>query len=444
MTEATEKPLRIFCSYSRRDEEHLNDLRDWLRPLERQGLIEWWHDREITPGWEWEEAIDKSLRSADIILFLVSPSFMASDYVYAKEVSVAVERHERGETHVIPIIVRRARWERAPFAKLQALPRDAKPVTTWNDRDEAWYSVAEGVESAVEALLHERQARVAETRAASQTLSSETPPDVTSILPQPFEWCYIPAGNTSVFTGFEGYETNEDYYANFCVERFYIAKYPITYEQFMMFVSSPSGYNNDQWWKGLDPHDPDWPYNDPHDPRSLWQPKENSDSSPRKVDREKQTPAYVQRYDAIAFCRWLAYQLMHTITVPSEVHWQRAAQGDDGRKYPWGNDFDPMRCNSGSSGIGRLTPVTKYTSGASPYDVFDLSGNAPEWCVLLAPGDRFPRYFASGDFHARNTSFADDDPEHFRGSYRGIADAPMPGVLACFRLCIPSPVFAVE
>src|ERR687889_202031 len=58
MTPEAQQPLRIFCSYSHRDEEYLNELRDWLRGLERQGLIEWWHDREIVPGWEWEEVIE--------------------------------------------------------------------------------------------------------------------------------------------------------------------------------------------------------------------------------------------------------------------------------------------------------------------------------------------------------------------------------------------------
>ena len=164
MTTEAQKPLRVFCSYSRKDERYLNDLRDWLRDLERQDLIEWWHDREIVPGREYEKDIDKNLRKADIILLLVSPTFMASDYVYAKEVTVAVDRHERGEACVIPIIVRRARWERAPFAKLQALPEDAKPVATWLDRDEAWYSVAEGVERAIEELLVKRRERAVKER----------------------------------------------------------------------------------------------------------------------------------------------------------------------------------------------------------------------------------------------------------------------------------------
>jgi tetratricopeptide (TPR) repeat protein len=161
MTTQAPKPLRTFCSYSHKDEEYLNELRTWLRGLERQGLIEWWHDREITPGWEWEEAIDKNLRTADVILLLVTPDFMASDYVFEKEISKAVERHKRGETRVIPIIVTPADWEWASFAELQALPRDAKPITTWPNQGEAWLDVVRGIRRAVQELLRERQVQAA-------------------------------------------------------------------------------------------------------------------------------------------------------------------------------------------------------------------------------------------------------------------------------------------
>jgi hypothetical protein len=159
MTPDVQKPLRIFCSYSHKDEEYANDLRDSLRGLERQGLIEWWHDREIVPGWEWEEAIDKHLRTADVILLLLSRAFMASDYVYEREIGVAVERHNRGEARVIPVIARPADWKWASFGKLQALPKDAKPIPGWQNPDDAWLDVTQGVRRAVEALLRERQER---------------------------------------------------------------------------------------------------------------------------------------------------------------------------------------------------------------------------------------------------------------------------------------------
>src|SRR5215211_523041 len=161
MTIAAPKPLRIFCSYSHKDEDYLNELRAWLRGLERQGQIEWWHDREIVPGWEWEEAIDKNLRTADIIFLLVTPDFMASDYVFEREIDRAIERHERGEARVIPIIVRPALWKGTSLNRLQALPKDAKPITRWPDRDEGWLDVAEGIQKSVEELLVERQQRAA-------------------------------------------------------------------------------------------------------------------------------------------------------------------------------------------------------------------------------------------------------------------------------------------
>src|SRR5215208_7122367 len=159
MTTEAHKPLKVFCSYSRRDEEHLNDLRDWLRGLERQRLIEWWHDREIVPGWEWEEDIDKHLRTADVILLLISPAFMASDYVYEQELNKAIERHERGEVLLIPIIIRHTDLEDAPFKHIQSLPKDLKPVAAWSDRDEAWLNIVRGIRRAIGELSRQRQER---------------------------------------------------------------------------------------------------------------------------------------------------------------------------------------------------------------------------------------------------------------------------------------------
>jgi TIR domain len=97
-------------------------------------------------------SIDKNLEAAKIILLLVSSDFIASDYCYDKEMKRALEKHRAGEARVIPIILRHCDWERAPFAELQALPEDAKPVTEWKYSDEAWTDVARSIRKIVEEL----------------------------------------------------------------------------------------------------------------------------------------------------------------------------------------------------------------------------------------------------------------------------------------------------
>ena len=131
----------------------IKELRKHLSLLKRQGVIRDWYDREITAGTDWKGEIDGHLNSAGVILLLVSPDFVASDYCYEVEMKRAMERHEAKEARVIPVILRQVdAWHEAPFGKLQALPRDAKPVNRWADRDEAFADVARGIREAVRSL----------------------------------------------------------------------------------------------------------------------------------------------------------------------------------------------------------------------------------------------------------------------------------------------------
>lgn len=145
-----EKAIELFYSYSHKDEEARNELEKHLSILNRQGVISEWHDRKISAGTEWAEQIDTHLENATIILLLVSSDFLASDYCYDKELKVALERHEKGEARVIPIIIRSVDWNGSPFGKLQALPTDAKPVTSWDDPDEAFTNIVKGIRQAIE------------------------------------------------------------------------------------------------------------------------------------------------------------------------------------------------------------------------------------------------------------------------------------------------------
>jgi hypothetical protein len=104
----------------------------------------------LLPGDHFDEQIDEELEKADIILFLVSAEFLKSDYCYEVEVQRAVERHERGNARVIPVILRPCDWRNAPFGKLVAIPRDGRPVTLWRNRDEAYLDIATELRRVVE------------------------------------------------------------------------------------------------------------------------------------------------------------------------------------------------------------------------------------------------------------------------------------------------------
>lgn len=142
-------PKKVFISYSKTDKAYLEQLKKHLAPLRRQGLLETWDDMELVAGEPWDAAIHQQLNAADIIILLVSADFMVTDYVWDIEMKKAIERHERGEATVIPIILRPSLWQDAPFAYLTAIPEKGKAISTWDNADEAWAHVGEKIKQAI-------------------------------------------------------------------------------------------------------------------------------------------------------------------------------------------------------------------------------------------------------------------------------------------------------
>lgn len=134
-------PIELFISYARSDTDACLELVGHLSLLERQGLVRTWYDAKLRPGEDWGQAIHHRMQAANVILLLISKNFLASDFCFGLELQQAMLRHARGETVVIPLMLSPCDVSGAPFMKLQALPSDARPVTTWANQDEAWEQI---------------------------------------------------------------------------------------------------------------------------------------------------------------------------------------------------------------------------------------------------------------------------------------------------------------
>ncbi len=204
-----------------------------------------------------------------------------------------------------------------------------------------------------------------------------TKPRSIDLLPAPFAWIEIPGGRGTLKTD------EKNVTLPIPTETYWIGKYPVTNAQFAQFIEA-GGYENDTWWTeaGWKAREEGWHYADgksrpsgkPWTQPRYWQ---NS-----KWNGDEYPVVGVSWYEAVAFCLWLSDATGEHVMLPTEQQWQRAAQGDTGWDYPYGNKFDATKSNTHKSGITRTTPVTNYEGkGDSPFGVVDMSGNVWEWCA---------------------------------------------------------------
>ena len=131
--------LKVFISYSHRDETYKETLDEHLSLLKRNEIIDTWNDRRLIAGQKWEDEISESLSESDVIIFLVSSSFISSDSCYALEVNKSCN------SIVVPLIIRPCDWTSAEFGSIQGLPKDAIPVSKWENEDDAWLNAVNGI-----------------------------------------------------------------------------------------------------------------------------------------------------------------------------------------------------------------------------------------------------------------------------------------------------------
>ena len=140
---------RMFISYAHADEKLQKSIETHLSALKRRDLIEVWHDRRLTAGEHVDDRIGEELARADLVMLLVSASFINSNYCYSKEMEHALQRHRSGECRVIPVIIRPCAWTDTPLGELLAVPTDGKAVTLWKNSDQAFTNVVAAVERAL-------------------------------------------------------------------------------------------------------------------------------------------------------------------------------------------------------------------------------------------------------------------------------------------------------
>lgn len=209
--------------------------------------------------------------------------------------------------------------------------------------------------------------------------------------PVPLQWIDVTAGTVKLITDQAEKHSYVKSEMTFSIPAFTIAKYPVTNAHFAKFIDA-GGYNNQRWWTqaGWEALENGWDY-EGNDDDGEWLPTGISWKYPylwkERLSNGLNHPVVgVSWYEAVAYCNWMSYDTGKIINLPTDQQWQRAAQGDDGRIYPWGNNWSQFRCNHNVGGKGdqesNTTPVTTYElQGKSPFGVVDLAGNVWEWCL---------------------------------------------------------------
>ncbi|MCP4538911.1 MAG: SUMF1/EgtB/PvdO family nonheme iron enzyme [Chloroflexi bacterium] len=168
-----------------------------------------------------------------------------------------------------------------------------------------------------------------------------------------------------------------------------IGRFPVTNAQYARFLADNSAYPVpylDQVWAE--------PYN--------WHPQHRT----YPEGKANHPVVLVSQKDALAYCEWAGMRL------PTEVEWEKAARGEDGRTFPWGNEFNTERANVRESGVGSTTPVGVYPDGVSPYGLFECAGNVWEWTTERTSGDQIVICGGSWNFYAQDARCFARDQSH--------------------------------
>jgi len=416
----TETQGHLFLSYAAEDRERVRAI---AVALANEGWRVWWDRENLPPGKKFHRIIDEAIQASACVLVFWSQDSVDSDWV----IDEATEGKRLGK--LLPVLLDASRppygfrsyhyldlsaWDGAAldanYRRLaEALTVYAPgPAAGGSGEAERWLTEIANPDTEPERRLEigDELARLGDPRKGIG-LDESGLPDI--------DWVEIPAGP---FLYGEDKERCE-------LPTFFIARLPITNAQYQVFIDD-GGYEDARWWEGLADHP------DPQEPR--W----SATNRPRET---------VSWYEAMAFCRWLSDRQAYEVRLPTELEWEKAARGEDGREYPWGDGYrsgfanvDETLVEAGPTDLGQTTAVGLYPHTASPYGVEDLAGNVWEWCLneygnpdRTEPGGDVPRALRGGswDFNpelARASGRDGSDPGNSNNNigFRVMCSSPMP------------------
>jgi formylglycine-generating enzyme required for sulfatase activity len=235
------------------------------------------------------------------------------------------------------------------------------------------------------------------------------------------DWVEIPGGEFHY-----GHEDESDNPSQILIlPTFHIARYPVTFAQFQCFIDA-ADVDDDRWWAGM-----------PEEVEAfgtVYRVREFGNQAFKYPNHPRETVSW---YQAVAYTRWLSDKLGYLIALPTEEQWEKAARGTDGRRYPYGDAYDPMKGNTNDTNIGQTSAVGIFLAGASPYGVLDLSGNVFEWCLNHDDEPDQTGVDASGAGRVLRGGSWDDDLDFARAAYHYGGDPDNRLSYVGFRLCRP-------
>ena len=332
------RPLKVFICHSSDDKAAVRAL---YKKLVAQGVNTWLDEEKLLPGQDWQLEIPGALESSDAVLVCLSPSSIKKEGYVQKEIKFALDKAKEkpeGTIFIIPVRLREC-----------DIP---KQLRQWQ-----WVDLFEDVG-------YDRLIRSLTERAKG--LGLELP--LTGMAPVAWNlqtWAnmsfvHIPAGNFIMGSKEDNPNASEAEKPQHKIELpydFYIGRYPVTNAQYNQFVLA-TGHHDIE-----------------------------TDERQKRTDHPA---ANITWYDAQDFCKWLNQTIGSKLPqplrfrLPTEPEWEKAARGDQGNEWPWGNEWDANLCNSMESGNDTITRVGYYSPGGdSPCGAAEMAGNVWEWTISL-------------------------------------------------------------